>query len=321
LAWTELELQFQAAKAQIESIFGEKLADLAKPLRDLSQAFADMIRTLMHSPAVQRVIKSLAEWIEKLAKQMEQLSEKDIEDFIEKIKGWIPDMEKFKTVMKDFVEILQGAVSVLSFLRFGHPGHEDDPARTGHARGWLGETVDHYRKAFRNLRGGGGDPSHDAAPPTTAPAPSTPSAPSGGVFGAPPTATPGKMSLGGEAVTDAFRRFGGAGTGFGGAGPMQQTAPGAGGFGWAQSVGVPAPGFGAGTFLPSAVAASSKMVPKGPPPGQSFDFDTRQERRMGKQSMRGPLDSSNWQMNRTANLVVRNVPGSNLFLTATGMTG
>jgi hypothetical protein len=35
----------------------------------------------------------------------------------------------------------------------------------------------------------------------------------------------------------------------------------------------------------------------------------------------GPLSMNNWQMNRTANLVVRNVPGANLFMTAAGMTG
>jgi hypothetical protein len=35
----------------------------------------------------------------------------------------------------------------------------------------------------------------------------------------------------------------------------------------------------------------------------------------------GPLSMNNWQMNRTASLVVRNVPGSNIFMSAQGMTG
>jgi hypothetical protein len=34
---------------------------------------------------------------------------------------------------------------------------------------------------------------------------------------------------------------------------------------------------------------------------------------------RGPLDANNWQSNRTSSLVVRNVPGANMFMTANGM--
>jgi hypothetical protein len=33
----------------------------------------------------------------------------------------------------------------------------------------------------------------------------------------------------------------------------------------------------------------------------------------------GPLDTDQWQMNRTTNLTIRNVPGSNIFAQATGM--
>jgi hypothetical protein len=35
--------------------------------------------------------------------------------------------------------------------------------------------------------------------------------------------------------------------------------------------------------------------------------------------MPSPLTENNWQMNRVANLTIRNVPGSNVFLTSTGM--
>jgi hypothetical protein len=37
--------------------------------------------------------------------------------------------------------------------------------------------------------------------------------------------------------------------------------------------------------------------------------------------MAGPFSMNQWQMNRTANLVVRNVPGSNIFMSAAGMVG
>jgi methyl-accepting chemotaxis protein len=35
----------------------------------------------------------------------------------------------------------------------------------------------------------------------------------------------------------------------------------------------------------------------------------------------GPLDANNWQSNRTASIVIRNTPGSNPYMTATGMAG
>jgi hypothetical protein len=36
---------------------------------------------------------------------------------------------------------------------------------------------------------------------------------------------------------------------------------------------------------------------------------------------RGPLDADNWQSSRVTALNIRNVPGSNVFMTAAGMTG
>jgi hypothetical protein len=41
----------------------------------------------------------------------------------------------------------------------------------------------------------------------------------------------------------------------------------------------------------------------------------------GGNGQAGPLDVNNWQSNRVSSLVVRNVPGSNVFLSAAGMTG
>jgi hypothetical protein len=35
----------------------------------------------------------------------------------------------------------------------------------------------------------------------------------------------------------------------------------------------------------------------------------------------GPLDADNWQSTRVTALNIRNVPGANIFMTATGMTG
>ena len=56
-AWTELELQFQVAKASLESAFGEKLAALAEPLKHLSEGFARLVKVFMDTPEVQKAIK------------------------------------------------------------------------------------------------------------------------------------------------------------------------------------------------------------------------------------------------------------------------
>jgi hypothetical protein len=75
------------------------------------------------------------------------------------------------------------------------------------------------------------------------------------------------------------------------------------------------------SFASMGTAAAAKMTP------QSFSGQGAFGRLGGQQSssvaksQKGPLSADNWQMNRTTSLVVRNVPGANLFMTAAGMTG
>ena len=45
------------------------------------------------------------------------------------------------------------------------------------------------------------------------------------------------------------------------------------------------------------------------------------DNRRGLAMLQGPLDVDNWQMNRVSNLVVRNVPGSNIHAQSAGMAG
>jgi hypothetical protein len=63
-----------------------------------------------------------------------------------------------------------------------------------------------------------------------------------------------------------------------------------------------------------SVAASNKV-----PRTQTAD-NMNSPRSYASQAMSQPLSSNNWQMSRTASLVVRNVPGANIFMTAAGMT-
>jgi hypothetical protein len=302
-AWMELEMQFQAAKAQIESVFGNVLADLAKPLKDLSDAFAHLVRIIMESPVIQRLIKDLGNWIEKLATQMKGLTERDINDFIEKIKGWLPTMEEFKTAMHDFVEILKGAVEVMKFL--AHP-------------------VDYFKQNILPRAYEPAEQSGPSGPPAT-PGGATPSSiakdvgdwlkrPMFGGAQAPsgPSAPATAASTWGAGITP-FNKFGGFGGGLGG-GPMSQTAPGAAGFSWLNSV---TGGATAGAWS----GAAGKMVPQGGFSGRFGDWTGSSDTPQKGGSRPGPLSMNNWQMNRTANLVVRNVPGANIFMSAAGMTG
>jgi methyl-accepting chemotaxis protein len=301
-AWTELELQLQAAKAQLESVFGEALADLASPLRHLSESFGQLVRTLMQSPEVQRVIRKLGRWIDELATKMKKVTEEDIKEFIKEIKGWLPTMEQFKSAMKDFVEILQAAVSILRFIKDLVPAGSSmgTAATAGGAtgiHGFLERNVpflsdQNLITQGRKLLG---------LPPAAAPtSPTTSNTPSS-------TSPGGRSGLG-------FNIFGG-GSGLSGgvAGPGS----------FAPNITGPTSSFGPGMFnFGNWSGAANKMVPP-PPGGGGFMGDRFGNWKTGPTgaSSPGPQSMNNWQMNRVANLVVRNVPGSNLFMSAAGMTG
>jgi hypothetical protein len=280
-AWSELEMQLRSAGAQLESLFGEKLADLAKPLKNLSDGFVHLVQVLMRSEVVRDIIKKLGEGIEWLANQIKNLTETDIKNFIEKIQGWLPTMEQFKSAMATFVEILQGAVEVLKILR--HP-------------------VDYLTgQAYKPAEGA------TMAPPGTTP---------GSV-----TMTPaGKSFFGGI-----YNKIHGALTnpliGPSPSSPAITTTPGGGGAGFKFPNLAPPSGGGASRSVMWGGAASG-MVPQGGSGGGATGVNATFNRWQGMmKGGGGPLALNNWQMNRTASLVVRNVPGANVFMSAAGMSG
>jgi hypothetical protein len=58
-------------------------------------------------------------------------------------------------------------------------------------------------------------------------------------------------------------------------------------------------------------------------PGNNFGLNINQTNRVAnvdRRSQQGPLSTDNWQMSRTAKLEIRNVPGSNVFMTGAGMS-
>lgn len=288
-AWTELELQFQAAKAQLESVFGNALADLAEPLRRLSDAFAGLIRMLMQSPTVQRLIKDLSGWIDTLATKMKSLTEKDIENFVKELRKLLPSTEEFKATMKEFVEILKGAVEVLHFLR--HP-------------------IDYFHQ---NLEKRAGDQSHGRLRLGQHLGMSRPSI--GG-----PTPTPGGATP--SSIWNNIKNFGGSvGNWF--KSPIIGGSP------------TQAPQVGGGSSFSGQFGGNARAITPGPPAGfpgaaSKMTPDPSFSDRFGnwkgssdtpQKGGSSPLSMNNWQMNRTASLVVRNVPGSNVFMSAAGMVG
>jgi hypothetical protein len=281
------------------------------------------------------MIKALAGWIEELAKKMKKLGEDDIKNFIEGVKGWLTTIQNLKSYFDMFASIMNKVNAVLDF--FFHPW-------------WVKLGVSAYEKGKELLTGTPSQPSTSAAPSTQAPnapatqapsqdAPATqaptqaPNAPATKAPTSLPSSLPSPFNPGG--ARSSFNTFGGFGGGLGGAGPGNQLSPAS--MGWANSISTTrgAGGFSQIAPTPPAPSASSsfgdrfgtwpsaaqKMTPKAGP-GGGGGFSGRLPSIMGTDPARpGPLSMNNWQMNRTANLVVRNVPGSNIFMTAAGMTG
>jgi hypothetical protein len=311
-AWTLLEIQMQAAGAQIHKIFGEKLADLAGPLKNLSEGFTHLVDILMKSPAVKAVIEHLARWIDALAEKMKELGEKDIEEFIEEIKKLLPDLETFKTDMKDFVAILHGAVTLLGWLKYWNqtPAEvwSDVQKRAGvggpDSKGTPGTvTVTPAGKSiFNSIQNALTSPLIGNRSQTTAPASPVPASPA--------SPAPAAPSFGAGATP--FNRFGGLGGGLSQL-PMDAAKS---ALGNALRLKFP------GTQPPAATGESWSGAAKSMlPQRRGGVFGTMPSPMQSEQRGPGPLSMNNWQMNRTASLVVRNVPGSNIFMTAAGMTG
>jgi hypothetical protein len=303
--WADLELQFQIARASMQTIFGEKLRDLAKPLGRLSEGFAHLIKVLMDSPTVQKVMKRLADGIDWLAKKLKDLTEDDIKKFIDKIKEWLPTLEEFKNAMKGFVSALQTVVSVLNtlFPQKSPLASAAQAAGAGSVHNWLDKHLTPAGKKLLNFDSG--------LKPTQAPTAQSPSTPQSSSAAAPaPTSSASSKS----AASFLSPNIGGGLVGGAGATDSNLFNPGS------------FAGVKSGLTAPSATAPPSPSAANGLSPQPSFSdrfgnwsgsSDTPQK----GGSRPGPLSMNNWQMNRTASLVVRNVPGANIFMSAQGMTG
>lgn len=333
-AWAELSMQLQAAGAQIQTFLGESLADLAEPLKELSEGFAHLVKTLLESKTMRDIIKSLGDTLKKWAEQLKGITEQDIKAFFDDFKGV---MGLLKNAFHVFTFMLERAVPVLRWIATTFFGWKQNWGHRAFGERWLhspsnpiGDWLLGTGKTFlRNLGATpafGGTPqpgSREFRPPnaiddmnnrinkdpmsTPPPAPTTPpgpttTAPGNNSFTFNPNA-PGVSSFFGTAVP--------SGTTYGNPNRDPRDYRGIYGQG-ALPFGLP--GEMGAPFKPQSWnPAVQGMGPSNNVFAMMGGF--------GKSgSGQGPLDTNNWQSSRTTSLTIRNVPGANMFMTATGMT-
>jgi hypothetical protein len=291
----------------------------------------------MESEPIKNLLEQLAKWMESFADKIKSLTKEDIDNFIKYITSLLPSMENLEKAMGKFVDVIlktadvigtavsgiQAALKVINDLLPKDPSKGDAAATGGGA--FVGAAVGGVVAGPVGAVAGavaGGAVGHGAAKIVEGtgldpnPVPVDPmSSGAGGVTpgqikvpgapppaGTPPTlapvppATPSPPASSGPSFFQRFWPFSsssGTSSLFGGATP---------------SVPTPAPS-------PDSDAAK-KMVPDSGKKSKDDDIDFTQP-----STMPSPLTENNWQMNRVANLTIRNVPGANVFLTSAGMTG
>jgi hypothetical protein len=387
--WSDLALQFQIAKAAIQSIFGEKLADLTKPLSELSKSIVKLVTTLMSMPIVEKMIKQLTTWLNRLSKYLESNRlEKDLKKFSDTVEGWVPLLKEFKDALLGFVETTRRVGDIMGKVwSFIKTIWKYSPA----GMLWKGATGLSGLFGNQSTTGPGGAPGTTVVPGQNIiiPGPSAPGAgtivvPGGagtpaipGLFpGISPSIRPLRINptLGPQGSLGGLNQFsnmafgGGSQFSAGGVGgsALAITGGGVGGnlafTGGARgsnfAMGNPIGGsnlalMGGGTGGNLALMGGSSMgamfvggtgggggadklgawgratggmVPSAE--GRStwaglFGFYGTGAGGGGGGGGKGggPLDANNWQSNRTASIVIRNTPGSNPYMTATGMAG
>jgi len=344
-AWSDLEIQFRLAAAHIQSTFGERLAEMAPHLTRLSQALEHAFDALMKSEVVSHIIKILDEWIDDLSKYLEgDKLEEDLKAFSDEVENvWIPYLRSMGISLKSFGDTLSDIVGVLKEV-------------WGWVK-WLRDINDRYRVDIPGLIGGQGpvtQPSTTGPGGTDTPAPegwkkpftqrspiTTPSTP------------PLYTTLPGTATAPIISKqfganpFGVPGMGFG-RGPGGTVLPNP-NQGYPNIFGV-TPGAGVGAFnqrfgsfsggnnfasfsqrmgggnasitggstnITSWSNAAARASPGG---GGNLNFSSNtQMASIDRRRQQGALSANNWQMSRTAKLEIRNVPGSNVFMTGAGM--
>jgi hypothetical protein len=313
-AWADLELQFKAAKTAMMTIFGEKIADLAEPLEKLSEGFVNLVKTLMHTPIVEKIIRQITKWLNQFADYLKSEDlKKDLEKLSEEAEKWIPILREFKENLLQFADIVgkvaRGLGYIWNFISGLNPSSSD---------------VLNRLQQYQRDQGGGA-----SAPSTVPPAVSPPMAPSGGGFTPVPQGTfrelpPSPPASGGkqgfmynQGGSQLAQFFGGGSLG-GSTGGIALGGTSVGGsrslaaFGGTNNLGIN------NTRL-AWQGATQRAVPGDNIRGSALHATANMNFADNRRGARGALETDNWQMSRTTQLVVRNVPGSNMFATGNMM--
>ncbi|HEY1249045.1 MAG TPA: hypothetical protein VGE97_08670 [Nitrososphaera sp.] len=325
-AWTDLEVQFKNAKSQLMSTFGEKLADLAKPIGELSDSFVKLVKTLMNTTLVDDAIKLLVKWLNQLSDYLKgDTVKEDLQKFVKEVESWGPTLKKFKENMEAFATTLGNIIDVLTKIwraLFGGPNITGEDLRRRleeyHRNATTTTTPDSTTTPAPTTGPAGiPNPNTRVTPPV---APTVPAPTTGPSFTppAPPAAPPS------QSIRDRLR---GGSLNLGG--NQNQFASWLGGPGGNMVVNGGNASFdnsrGGNRF------ASWNNATQRSSPDNVTGYAINNQRStfagiMGGGGGRGggptgPLDTDNWQMTRTASLVIRNTPGSNIYANANTMSG
>ena len=342
-AWSDLAVIFEQAKVNIQNAFGERLKNLAPHLEELSKSVVNLIKALLDSGTVAKILNWITRQLNKLSDWMKD--PKKVKEAIEKVDKTvtelIPILKGLIESMGVFWEILKRVASFFgNLLGYGPGGGFEEPGRGGGPpRPVQPGGPNTWRIPF-------GTPSTQP-PATNPPATTTPSPPADGAQGAPgatppssgtqapPPATRGDINFPGNFLAGGsqFAGFGGSMMGggaafFGGGGGGNLAMFGGGSRGGDISLrGGRRSGMMASIRGGNRIAlfggAARGMVPGNEMnqfrAGSSTSVASIDNRRMAM--LQGPLDVDNWQSTRVSSLVVRNVPGSNIHAQSAGMAG
>jgi hypothetical protein len=290
--WSNLSLQLAKAGAHIQTIFGEKLAKLAPVLERVSQAFETAVEAFMSTKLVERVLSKVSEWLEKFAKYAEEGElEKDLKQFAETIEGWLPTLKEMGEAMLGFVSTIG---SVIRFLMKLSPGSDAT----------VTDMNNRIQQQRQNTIQQGANRSNFSSVPNSV------STSNGNMNVQAPMSNWNANTALRNFTNYSVPQFGGAGgnSSFNNnSSSILSMPPAYSGFGGAF-------GGAKGPDGPQTNISSWSKAALNASPTTNVQFASR-----GGASG-GPLASNNWQSTRTASLVVRNVPGANVFMSGAGMS-
>jgi hypothetical protein len=343
-AWADLAVVFEQAKVNIQNAFGERLKNLTPHLEELSKSVVNLIKALLDSGTVAKILNWVTKQLNKLSDWMKD--PKKVKEAIEKVDKTvtelIPILKGLIESMGVFWEILKRVASFFgNLLGYGPGGGFEEPGRGGGPpRPVQPGGPNTWRIPFGtpSTQPPAANPPAATTPPTgdgTQP-PATSAPPTDGGTQAPAPATRGDINFPGNFLAggNQFAGFGGGMMGsssafFGGGGGNLAM------FGGGSSGGDVSIRGGRRSGMVASIRGGNRIAmfggaTRGRIPGNemagfrgntSVSSAMHVDNRRGLAMLQGPLDVDNWQMNRVSNLVVRNVPGANIHMQTTGMAG